>query len=87
MEDLVPLEGAVAREPLPDSEAFSSPFATTQSEVKNQQLAVFAAQLKVGLQLDGKAMTIDNAVIHTLPFQLGLGEIVIQGCFNHWFVC
>lgn len=52
-----------------------------------QQVAIFAAQLKVGLQLDGKAMTTGNAAIHTLPFQLGLGETVIQRCFNCWLVC
>lgn len=52
-----------------------------------QQLAVFAAQLKVWLQRDGRAMITGSAVIHTLPFQLGLGEIVIQGRFNHWLVC
>lgn len=49
--------------------------------------AGFAAQLKVGLQLDGRAMTTGDAAIHTLPFQLGLGQIVIQGCFNHWLLC
>lgn len=52
-----------------------------------QQLAVFAAQLKVGLQLGGRAMTTGDAAIHILPFQLGLSKITIQGHFNHWLVC
>lgn len=77
----------MTQEPLPGSEAFSSPFFTPDCVVANQKLAGFAAQLKVELPLGGRAMARDKAVIHTLPFQLGLGDIVIQGCFNHWFVC
>lgn len=77
----------MSQEPLSNSKAFPSPFFTLDCVVACQQVAIFAAQLKVGLQPDGKAMTTGDAAIHTLPFQLGLGEAVIQGCFNCWLVC
>lgn len=32
--------------------------------------------------LGGRATATDDAAIHTLPFQLGLGEVVLQGHFN-----
>lgn len=32
--------------------------------------------------LGGRATTTDDAAIHTLPFQLGLGEVVFQGHLN-----
>lgn len=53
----------------------------------HQQLPGSAARLEVGFQLDDRAMATGDAAIHTLPFQLGLEETVIQGCFNHWLVC
>lgn len=35
--------------------------------------------------LGGRAATTDDAAIHTLPFQLGLGEAVFQGYLNPLF--
>lgn len=64
----------MTREPLPNSKAFSSPFFSPDCVVACQQLSGFAAQLKVGLQLDGRAVTTGDAAIHTLPFQAGLGR-------------
>ena len=75
------------QQPLPNSKAFPSPFFTPGCVVARQQLAVVPAQLKVGLQLDERAATTGSAAIHTLPFQLGLGEMAIEGCCSHWLVC
>lgn len=77
--------------PRPNSKSFSLPFFTRGCILTCQQLAVlarFAAQLSLRLDLlDGRATTTGSAAIHTLPFQLGLGEMEIQGCFNCWLVC
>lgn len=35
--------------------------------------------------LGGRATTTDDAAIHTLPFQVGLGEVVFQGHLNPLF--
>lgn len=59
----------MSQELLPISEASSS-FFTPDSVVARQQMAFFAAQMKVELQVDGKTMTTGGAAVHTLPFQL-----------------
>lgn len=58
---------------------FPPPHCISGCVVVRHQLAICAAQLKAGLRLDGRAVTTGDAAVYNLPFQLGFGEIAIQG--------
>lgn len=80
LEQLIKPGEVLTQEPLPNSKAFSSPpHCISGCVVVRHQLAICAAQLKAGLRLDGRAVTTGDAAVYNLPFQLGFGEIAIQG--------